>query len=185
MNRTSNSLSLLINNQSLLESGKRQQKEGERFLRFSLQPGVNGLIPLADLQGTIEVAIQDILPVPQVTEFWLGIVNWQGEAIWIVDLAGLLGASHWCQKDPLTVSGMAILIKVEDHTIGLLVEQVKSIETYDRKLCLPITDINSADRLRSRRDPRSGSLLTGYFLDEHGEPSMLLDITSLRSILQS
>lgn len=177
MNRTSSNLSLLINNQSLLESGKRQQKEGERFLQFSLQAGVNGLIPLADLQGTIEVAIQDILPVPQVVEFWLGIVNWQGEAIWIVDLAGLLGASHWCQKEPITTSGMVILMKVEHHTIGLLVEQVKSIETYDRQLCLPVAEINSADKLRS--------LVKGYFLDEYGEPSMLLDINSLISILQS
>lgn len=177
MNRTSNNLSLLINNQSLLESGKRQQKEGERFLQFSLQPGVNGLIPLADLQGTIELAIQDILPVPEVAEFWLGIVNWQGEAISIVDLARLLGASHWCHKQPITNSGMAILMKVEHHTVGLLVEQVKSIETYDRKLCLPVAEINFADRLRS--------LLKGYFLDEHGEPSILLDINSLTNILQS
>ena len=177
MNRTSNSLSLLINNQSLLKSEKRQQQEGERFLKFSLQAGVNGLIPLADLQGTIEVAIQDILPVPQVMEFWLGIVNWQGEAIWIIDLAGLLGASHWCQKDPVAASGMAILIKVENHTIGLLVEEVNSIETYDRQLCLPMTNKHFVDKLQS--------LLTGYFLDEHGHPSMLMDVTSLITILQS
>lgn len=174
-NRTSNSISLLINNQSLLKPGKRQ-KEGEKFLQFSLQPGVNGLIPLADLQGTIEVTLQDILPVPQVAEFWLGIVNWQGEAIWIVDLAGLLGGSHWCRKESITASGMAILMEIEHHTIGLFVEQVKNIEIYDRQLCLPVADINSAEMR---------SLLAGYFLDEHGEPSMLLDITSLMSILQS
>ena len=72
---------------------------------------------------------------------------------------------------------MAILMKVEHHTIGLLVEQVTSIETYDRHVCLPVAEINSADKLRS--------LVKGYFLDEYGEPSMLLDINSLISILQS
>ena len=176
-NGISKSTSLLTDTRSLLSQGKRQQKEGERFLQFSLQSGINGLIPLSDLQGTIEVALQDILPVPQVAEFWLGIVNWQGEAIWIIDLAGLLGANHWCRQDPVTISGMAILMEVEQHTIGLLVEEVKSIETYQPQLCLPVAEVNCSERLRS--------LLKGYFLDEHGEPSMLLDINSLISILQS
>ena len=174
---TSKSLSLLKGDRSLFEQGKNQQQEGKRFLQFSLQAGINGLVPLAELQGTIEVAIQDILPVPQVAEFWLGVVNWQGEAIWIVDLAGLLGASHWCRQDPIIASGMAILLEVEQHKIGLLVEQVKSIETIDPQLCVPIAEVNYSPRLRS--------LLQGYFLNERGEYSLLLDLKGLRSILQS
>ena len=163
-------------NQSLLlGQGNYQQKEGERFLQFSLQGGIKALIALADLHGTMKISLQDILPVPQVAEFWLGIINWQGEAIWIVDLGALMVASHWCNKDTILPSGMAILIEIEGNTIGLLVEQVNGIETYEPRLCLPMAEINYDARLKD--------LFKGYFLGDSGESYLVFDTPSLNKIL--
>ena len=167
MNGTNQSLSLRQRNY--------QQKEGERFLQFSLQGGIKTLIPLADLHGTIEVSLQEILPVPQVAEFWLGIINWQGEAIWIVNLGALIGSSHWCQQDTILPSGMAILIAINGNTIGLLVEQVNGIETYEPQLCLPMAGLSS--------NPRWKAVFKGYFLSDTGEPYLVFNTTSLKDIL--
>lgn len=167
MNGTNQSLSLRQRNY--------QQKEGERFLQFSLQGGINALIPLADLHGTMEVSLQEILPVPQVDQFWLGIINWQGEAIWIVDLGVLIGSSHWCQQDNILPSGTVILIAIEGNIIGLLVEEVNGIETYESQLCLPMTGLSP--------NPRWETVFKGYFLSDTGEPYLVFDTTSLKDIL--
>ncbi len=171
MNTTNFEFSLSKNDDSLLQFRKLQQLEGEKFLRFSLTNDVNGLIPLSDLQGTIEVQIKEILPIPEVSEYWLGLVNWQGEATWILDLSSLLGASHWFEGDSFYNSGFVMLIQVEKQTIGLLVKEVKGIESYDRTLCFPISDVISFEEL--------SSFLGGYFVDSQNSPLMLLDIQKL------
>ena len=161
----------------LPEIKKLSQLQGARFLQFSLKKGINGLVPLTELQGTIKIALRDILPVPQIAQYWLGITNWKGEAIWILDLAQLLGARNWCQREPIAISGMAMLIAIEDRTIGLLVEEIEGIKTYDSKHCLPVAEVNTTAKMKS--------LFKGYFLDSNSEPSMVLDINGLFYLLQN
>ena len=155
---------------------RERQQQGERFLQFSLRKEIKGLVSLADLQGTSEILLTNILPVPRVAEYWLGLTNWQGEAIWMLDIAQLVGATNWYRQNPVKKFGMAMLIGMESQTVGLLVENIWGIEVYDRKHCLPIAEINSTNEMRS--------LFPSYFLDRHGEPSMLLNIDSLRYLLQ-
>ncbi len=148
----------------------------QRFLRFPLNAEMNGLLPLADLRGVINVSLTDILPVPQVAEFLLGMMNWRGEAIWILDLAGLLGAMHWCRGETVSVSGMAMLIQVDNQTVGLLVEQVSTIESYDPEQRLSVSDLMLPAELQS--------FLQGYFVDLQGHPLMLLDIHAVIQALK-
>ncbi|MCF2147729.1 chemotaxis protein CheW [Desmonostoc muscorum LEGE 12446] len=166
--------SLPINSQFRLENSP--QGNNQRFLRFPLNGKVNGLLPLADLRGVIQVALTEILPVPQVAEFLLGIMNWRGEAIWILDLAALLGATHWCRREGVRNSGMAMLVQVQNQTVGLLVEQVNTIEVYDPQERLAV----SASMLPARL----GSFLQGYFVDSQGSPLMLIDTHVVIQALQ-
>jgi positive phototaxis protein PixI len=178
VNYTTENISDLQTNLLLLEQRKLQkQQRGERFLQFSLTGEINGSILLKELQGTAEISLTEILPVPDVAEFWLGISNWQGEAIWILDLVQLLGSPNWYRRTPIIASAMILLIKIEQQTVGLLVKEVKGIENYDVQDCLPITEINSTTKMRS--------LFQGYFLDSRGEPSMVLNLNNLIYILQS
>ncbi|MGV0106368.1 chemotaxis protein CheW [Nostoc sp. DSM 114160] len=165
---------LPINSQFRLENSS--QGNNQRFLRFPLNGKVNGLLPLADLRGVIQVALTEILPVPQVAEFLLGIMNWRGEAIWILDLAGLLGATHWCRRESVRNSGMAMLVQVQNQTVGLLVEQVNTIEVYDPQERLAIST--------SMLPARLGSFLQGYFVDSQGSPLMLIDTHVVIQALQ-
>ncbi|MBW4563905.1 MAG: chemotaxis protein CheW [Mojavia pulchra JT2-VF2] len=166
---------LPINSQFPLENSL--QGNNQRFLRFPLNGKVNGLLPLADLRGVIQVALTEILPVPQVAEFLLGIMNWRGEAIWILDLAGLLGATHWCRRENVRNSGMAMLVQVQNQTVGLLVEQVNTIEVYDSQERLGISASMLPTRLKS--------FLQGYFMDAQGSPLMLVDTHAVIQALQS
>ncbi|BAY27671.1 putative CheW protein [Calothrix sp. NIES-2100] len=167
---------LPINSQfRLVENSPQGNKQ--RFLRFPLNGKVNGLLPLADLRGVIHVPLTEILPVPQVAECLLGIMNWRGEAIWILDVAGLLGAIHWCRRESVRKSGMAMLVQVQNQTVGLLVEQVHTIEVYNPQERFAI----SASMLPARL----GSFLQGYFIDSQGSPLMLIDTHVVIQTFQS
>lgn len=148
-----------------------QITSGERFLEFPLNSQLNSLLSLSDLQGTININIKEILPVPNVAEFWLGIVNWRGEAIWILDLAGFLGDVHWCRQDNISPQGMGILVQIETQSIGLLVKRVNTIESYRKEELLPI--------MESMIPKEQQKFFQGYFLDSEGKPVMLLNIPNL------
>ncbi len=152
-----------------LENG--QQQEGERFLRFSLMPEVDALLPLAELQEVMNLSLKNILPVPQVAKSMLGIINWRGKATWIVDLANLWGACHWCQRESIPDTGMAILVPWKEKTIGLLIEEVKNIEIYNPQQCMPISEGMFSEELRS--------LAQGYSLDSQGKTWILLDLAAI------
>ena len=170
------SFSSLLQTKNQLLQLKEEQKEGDRFLKFPLSPEVNGLISLADLQGVINVTLKDILPVPEVKHFFLGIINCQGEAIWILDLANLLGATQWYQRKPPLDSGIGMLVRVESYTIGLLVEQANTIENYNLQELLPVSEEMLPNQMRT--------FLQGYFLDSQGKPRMLLDLNATIAFAQ-
>jgi positive phototaxis protein PixI len=149
--------------------------EGERYLSFSLDRGINALISLADLQGVIELSFQDILPVPQMHESLLGVINWRGKATWILDIAGLVGATHWCRREPIATSGMGMLVQIQQETMGFLVEEIGTIEIYQPQDCLPVTVGMFGNRLQP--------FLQGYFLDSRQNPKVVLNLQQLRSIL--
>jgi positive phototaxis protein PixI len=149
--------------------------EGERYLSFNLDRGINALILLADLRGVIELSIEDILPVPQTHESLLGIINWRGKATWTIDLAGSVGAPHWCRRDPILAAGVVMLVEIQAETVGFLVERIGTIEIYKNQDCLSVSAEMFARELRP--------FLQGYFLDSQQKPKVVLDLQQVRSAI--
>ena len=146
------------------------QANKQRFLRFTLNSQIDCLLSLPELKGAIEIMLPKILPVPQVEEYWLGIINWRGEAVWILDLAKLLGAKNWCEGEIPPQSAVAILVGNSQQTIGMLVKQAKNLESYDINEILPISSLTVPGEI--------SPCFQGYFLDDRKQPLILLDIKS-------
>jgi positive phototaxis protein PixI len=142
--------------------------EGQRFLGFSLGDSLNALIPLVDLQATIKISLAEILPVPQMKDSLLGIINYRGKATWVLDLAHLMGAAHFHLQTAESPAGMGMLFQIENETVALLIDRVNTIETYDPTQLSPISDGMFSDRMRS--------FLSGYFMDSHQQPWVVVDL---------
>lgn len=161
---------LEINNQIVLLEDTSPNR-GERFLKFPLNQEINALLPLRELQEIINVNLQNLLPLPEVKEFALGIINCRGQAIWLLDLANLIGGNHWFRDAKVKDAGMAILLKNEDEMIGFLVETVTEISTLDPQKKSPL--------LESMIPEEWGAFFSGYFLDFDNNPLILLDLKAI------
>lgn len=98
-----------------------------KLLRFPLGLQDSGLLPLEQIAEVIRVNIAEILPVPEMPSCVLGICNWRGEMLWLLDLNDLVG------YPPLTAAEtpVAIVVMVNEYTAGLVVPQVDDIELHD------------------------------------------------------
>lgn len=157
-----------ITNDRIFQTSASSQSEQNRFLRFPLNSQIDCSIALADLTGVINIELERILPVPQVAEPWLGIINRRGEAIWLLDLTRLLSQKNWSEAKIVPKTAVAMLAVAGRETIGLVVERLSTIECYDLRQLLPISSTILDNRLRA--------CLQGYFLDLKNQPLMVLDI---------
>ena len=167
MNQILNKMSQPQATQPLLVQTTDSNDEAQRFLGFTIGNNLNALIPLVNLQATIKISLSEILPVPQMNDSLLGIINYGGKANWVVDLAHLMGGSCYLQT-PEVSTGMGMLFRVQNETVALLIDRVGTIETYDPQQCLPIGEAMFADRMRS--------VLSGYFIDADRQSRVVVDL---------
>ena len=136
-----------------------------QFLRFLLSPHLTALIEIDDrLVGNavghgqrrhqrvtelVNIQIDRVVPMPHLPPAVMGVYNWRGEILWIVDLAMLLGivvgTRRYRSLQPTIIlasstsdgspAGME-----QEQTIGLVVEEIAEIEWYQPDLIRPHPD---------------------------------------------
>lgn len=130
-----------------------EAKEAEataRFLRFSFSPSETALLALDSIRQVLKVRPQSLLNVPDMPAFVVGICNFHGEMLWMVDLGWQLGfqgiSTEWgsLRSQPYMASGfqpnaMAIVIQSQSKSLGLMVPQVIDIERHDPTQLQPPT----------------------------------------------
>lgn len=121
---TTNSLSLLSSEPPLPEESR------QKFLRFSLGPQDSGLLPLEQISEVLRVSVADILPVPEMPSCVLGIYNWRGEMLWLIDLEHLVDCPPLLRQGRLEFL-MAMVIQINGQSMGLVVQNVNDIEWHD------------------------------------------------------
>ena len=146
--------------------------QGQRFLRFHLGFEDTALLPVDQVREILRVPVSEILPVPHVPESVLGIYNWRGEMLWMVDLNHLVGFSPLGptlanQETPLA---MAIVLEVERQNLGLIVPQIEDIEWHES----PTLQAPSAGLFPDRLLP----FVSGYLTEAS---SMVLNATAIAS----
>jgi len=99
---------------------------GQQFLQFKLLPDTNVLLPLAQMVEILRIPVGQIVPIPQMPKWVMGIYNWQGQVLWLVDLGQLIGLSPIYTQ--ATGDYTAVVIRGGSMELGLLVHQVEDIE---------------------------------------------------------
>jgi positive phototaxis protein PixI len=140
---------------------------GERFLGLIFQADVHAILPLGSLQGVVEIQPQEILPLPQMPAYLLGIINWRGKSTWVADLTYLMAGSYLTP----TPQSKVLMVQSGVNTIGLLVDRTLSVVNYDATLALPLDESIFPLPMRS--------FLSGYFLDDEHQIWVLIDLPQI------
>ena len=113
------------------------QDARQRLLRFPLGLEDSALLPLEQITEILMVNVAEILPVPEMPGCVLGICNWRGEMLWLVDLHYLVGASPLSLQRQILRPSVAMVVQVDSQAVGLVVPQVNDIELHDLQQLQP------------------------------------------------
>lgn len=134
---TSLSSVLTTTNLDLLTSDPLPLEAGDRLLRFPLDLDDSALLPLEHIAEIFRVNVAEILLVPDMPSQVLGICNWRGKMLWLIDLNHLVGASSLFQQEPILNPPVVMVVQVNGQSVGLVVPQVNDIELHDLQQLQP------------------------------------------------
>ncbi|HYW21954.1 MAG TPA: chemotaxis protein CheW [Nodularia sp. (in: cyanobacteria)] len=143
----------------------------QKFLSLNLGAKDTAVISLQQITEVFQVALADICGVPQMPSCVLGIYNWRGEMLWLVDLEEMLGYPPVLQGANFLANMMAIVLEREGKYLGLLVRSLMDIEWLDTNEIKP----PSAELFYPAMSP----FLKGYFINNSEEMLLNLDATAI------
>lgn len=165
--------------------GEQTGDVGQQFLRFHLLPDTTAMLPVDQMTEVLTVPFSQVVPIPQMPAWVMGVYNWRGEILWMVDLGQLVGLAPLYQQASSRSSYTAIIIhgtqqssgkqttnqKTGRKVLGLLVSRVEDMEW-----CNP-DGIQSPPP--SAVTPELVPFLRGYWLKSNGEIVAVLDSNSI------
>jgi positive phototaxis protein PixI len=152
----------------------------QQFLRFQLQPfdftqGTSNLMALMEIDLVTElvnIQIDRVVPMPHLPPAVMGVYNWRGEILWIVDLAMSMGM----RGSPLRTRSLQPTIVLTSRvtpenpvqkTVGLAVNEIAEIEWFDPDL------IQSP--VSTQIQPELSRWVSGWLVSATGENLSILD----------
>jgi positive phototaxis protein PixI len=169
--------SVSVRDSQLLLTEEASSKALEQFLRFHLMPNTTALLPIEQLTEVLTIPRDQIVPIFHMPPWVMGVYNWRGEILWMVDLGHLLGLSPWHQQPISTNTYTAVVLQahskqatstnVQSQMLGLAVTRVEDIEWCNPDLIQsPPSSTVTAELV---------PFLRGYWLKSNGEMLLLLD----------
>ncbi len=154
------------------------QVSQEQFLRFYLEPKTRLMLPIEQITEVLKIGVGQIVPIPQMPSWVMGVYNWRGNILWMVDLGDLIGLNSWYQQGVNTSNYTAIVISPDKAnnfqavgnellSLGLIITRVEDIEWCNADLIQspPASTVTQA----------LAPFLRGYWLDRSGEMILVLN----------
>lgn len=147
----------------------------EQFISFSLMPDTYLALPIIETTEVIKFPTEKIIPIPHLPSWLMGVYNWRGEVLWMIDLGDLLGLSPWYEANYTAGLHQAIVLnhqyrdsgKVSNQNLGIVVNQVEDINRFN------LGDIK--DIVSGMVNEQLANFVEGYWLEPTGEMLLLLD----------
>ncbi len=104
-----------------------QTNLGDGYLQFKLNESSTAVFLVNLIQEVVVLSNDLITQVPNISELFLGLMNWHNRAIWVVDLPRILGLESYYQLRQCNI----IVIRHKAEAIGLMVPEVKGTVRFN------------------------------------------------------
>ena len=149
------------------------QSSTESFLTIDLPPDTTALIAVEQISEVLKVPLDQITPIPHLPNWVLGVYNWRGEILWIVDLGSRLGLQTWHAQEMPPAVAPAVVVETSPGTgasslkVGLIVHRIDDIVSLDPNQLQSPPNALVTEQL--------APFLRGHWLDASGQMLTLLD----------
>ena len=102
------------------------------------------MLPIRQITEVLKISFGQIVPIPQMPSWVMGVYNWRGDILWMVDLGHLIGLTPWYQREANRSNHTAIVLSPYKElgrsnretaiNLGLVISQVEDLE-----MCAPST----------------------------------------------
>lgn len=148
------------------------KSEEEQFLRFRLEPDTKVMLPIEQITEVLKIAVGNIVPIPEMPAWVMGVYNWRGEILWMLDLGHLMGLNSWYETGINATNYTALVLSKDNSkttkakstqrtSLGLIITQVEDIEWCNRD----VIQSPPASAISTELAP----FLQGYWLKPNGE----------------
>jgi positive phototaxis protein PixI len=147
----------------------------EQFLSFRLTSTIQAMLPTQQLTEILNLSFNQIVPIPEMPPQMMGVCNWRGEVLWLVDVGYLLGAEPLFE---LRRTGCkAIVVQYQGQALGLVVNQVNQMIWCD------VAQVRALPE--NQLTPELATCLQGYWLTPQQETLLVLDSDILIDFFRS
>lgn len=178
----------------------------QQFLRFHLFPDSPALLPIHQITEVLTIPLRQIVPIPHMPAWTMGVYNWRGEILWIVDLGHLVGLMPIYQQisrdrrrvvadesnfliEPISLAPTAYTAIVIHSKLQSLGRQRVESQTPGRKILgLVVTQVEDIEwcdpnfiqsPCQASVTPELEPFLQGYWIKPQGEMLMVLNGDSI------
>ena len=143
----------------------------QKFLSFSLGVRDTAVIPLEQITEVVQIPLTEICGVPQMPNCVVGIYNWRGEMLWLVDLEEMLGYPPLFQGSNFLSKMMALVLENDGKYLGILIRQLIDIDWLDtQQMQQPSGEVFY---------PEMTPFLQGYFINDAEQMIFNLDASAM------
>ena len=143
-----------------------------QLLKFQIIPSTDALFPLAQFAEVLKVPVNSVIPIPHMPPYVMGVYNWRGTVLWMIDLGLLLGMMPCHKYQGARSVHSALVIERENETssvcqLGLVIHSVTDTVQIDPST---LSDVELSNLPKSLTQ-----FLSGYWMNEQGEMLAILD----------
>lgn len=154
-----------------------------QYLKFRLDPNTQAMLPIKQITEVLKIQLGQIMPIPQMPPWVMGVYNWRGDVLWMLDLGQLLELDSWSQPQHQPAQNTAIVLSPHRESknneqkihLGLVVAGVDDLESCNLKEIQPT--------IESQINSRLSSFLQGYWLKPSGEMILAVDGMKIASAM--
>jgi positive phototaxis protein PixI len=85
------------------------------------------MLPTPQLTEVLSLPLSQVVPIPDMPATLLGVCNWRGEVLWLVDLGSLLGFEPLYAQNLQQGTLSIIVVHCQGRMLGLAVSEVEQM----------------------------------------------------------
>ena len=149
----------------------------QQFISLEVTKTLEVILSTRELDEVITLDYRTILQIPGMPTVVAGVFQWQGEILWSIDLAYLMGFEPLLSTGYYQQKFRVVKVKFRDSYLGILVQKVGNL-----------IDVESQE-ISATKNQKKNSLvekfIQGTCINSAGEKKMILDIEAIIEYIEN